>query len=292
VAEPDDQAPAVLSTDRLPLPLLGPVDELARVVQKERIQRVIIGFDHTSEQEMIRVLRGCDRLPVEIHVVPRFFELGVAPDGARTDDVWGVPLLRLRRSAFRSFGWRFKRPFDVVLASLLLVLTAPILFVAVVAVRATSPGPIFFRQVRVGQRGQTFRLLKLRTLYVNDDGDIAWTTDGDHRVTPVGRFLRRTCIDELPQLINVLRGQMSFVGPRPERPYFFEQFRKTIAGYEDRLRVPAGITGWAQVHGLRGDTSITERALFDNQYVEHWSPWRDAVILARTISTVLRGKGY
>ena len=289
---PDDQARAVLATDPLPLPLMGPVHELARVVQEQRIQRVIVGFDHLSEQEMIPVLRGCDRLPVEIHVVPRFFELGVAPDSARTDDVWGVPLLRLRRSAFRSFGWRSKRAIDVVLASLLLVLTAPILFVAVVAVRATSPGPIFFRQVRVGQRGQTFRLLKLRTLYVNDDGDTSWTTKGDSRVTPVGRFLRRTCIDELPQLMNVLRGKMSFVGPRPERPYFADQFRVAITGYGDRERVPGGVTGWAQVHGLRGDTSIAERARFDNHYVEHWSIWRDAVILARTIGTVLRGKGY
>jgi lipopolysaccharide/colanic/teichoic acid biosynthesis glycosyltransferase len=174
----------------------------------------------------------------------------------------------------------------------LLVLTAPLLVVAAIAVVATSPGPVLFRQMRVGQRNQLFELLKLRTLHVNDDGDTTWTTDGDRRITRVGGFLRRTCIDELPQLINVLRGQMSLVGPRPERPHFASGFCDEIQGYGDRQRVPAGLTGWAQVHGLRGDTSITERAHFDNHYVEHWSLWQDTVIVARTIGAVFRGGGH
>jgi lipopolysaccharide/colanic/teichoic acid biosynthesis glycosyltransferase len=174
----------------------------------------------------------------------------------------------------------------------LLLLTAPFLMVAMIAVAATSPGPVLFRQMRAGQRNEPFELLKLRTLYVNSDGDTSWTTEGDHRVTPVGRLLRRTCIDELPQLINVLRGQMSLVGPRPERPEFAAGFRMTIDGYGDRLRVPAGLTGWAQIHGLRGDTSIAERAHFDNHYVEHWSLWGDTVIIARTVGAILRGGGH
>jgi exopolysaccharide biosynthesis polyprenyl glycosylphosphotransferase len=276
------------SVDRLSLPLLGSVDRLDRVVREQRIRRVIIAFDRTSEDGMIHVLRECDRLPVEIHVIPRFFELGVAPASATTDDVWGISLMRLKRSAFRSLRWRMKRVVDIVLASVLLILTAPILILSVIAIRATSDGPAFFRQVRVGQRGQRFRLIKLRTMHVNGDGDTAWTTGDDRRVTRVGRFLRLSSIDELPQLINVLKGEMSFVGPRPERPFFSDRFQSGIAGYEDRQRVPAGITGWAQVHGLRGDTSITERSLFDNQYIEHWSIWLDTVILARTIGAVLR----
>jgi exopolysaccharide biosynthesis polyprenyl glycosylphosphotransferase len=276
----------------LPLPLLGPVTQLARIAREHRIRRVIIAFDRTSEQEMIPILRESDRLPVEIHVMPRFFELGVAPVGSTTDDVWGIPLVRLRRSARRSFAWRGKRVFDLALASALLLLASPLLIVAVIAVAATSPGPVLFRQVRVGQRNEPFELLKLRTLYVNSDGDTTWTTNGDRRVTPVGRILRRTCIDELPQLINVLRGQMSLVGPRPERPHFVAGFRVTIDGYGDRLRVPAGLTGWAQIHGLRGDTSIAERAQFDNHYVEHWSLWRDTVIIARTVGSILRGGGH
>jgi exopolysaccharide biosynthesis polyprenyl glycosylphosphotransferase len=276
------------SIDRLPLPLMGSVDRLDRVVREQRIRRVIIAFDRTSEKAMIHVLRKCNRLPVEVHVMPRLFELGVAPASPTTDDVWGIPLMRLKRSALRSFQWRMKRMVDIVVASVLLTLTAPVMILSIIAIRATSAGPAFFRQVRVGQRGQHFRVIKLRTMYVNEDGDTAWTMDANHRVTRVGRFLRGTSIDELPQLINVLMGQMSLVGPRPERPFFSDRFRSRISGYEDRQRVPAGITGWAQVHGLRGDTSITERSRFDNQYIEHWSIWRDTVILARTFGAVLR----
>jgi exopolysaccharide biosynthesis polyprenyl glycosylphosphotransferase len=277
-------------TEQLPLPLLGPVSSLAHIVHEHRIHRVIIAFDRTSEQEMIPVLRDCDQLPVEIHVIPRFFELGVAPEGLTTDDMWGIPLVRLKRSALRTFAWRTKRTVDVALASVLVVLTFPVLVAGMVAVRITSPGPIFFRQTRVGQRGEIFELVKLRTLYVDDD-EATWGTDSEARATPAGRFLRRTSIDELPQLINVLRGQMSLVGPRPERPFFADRFRVAVGGYGDRQRVPAGLTGWAQVHGLRGNTSINDRALFDNHYVENWSLWRDVVIIARTIGPVLLGKG-
>ncbi len=277
--------------DRVRLPLLGPVTELAQIVREYRIRRVIIAFDRTPEREMIPVLRACDRLRVEIHVIPRFLELGVAEGSTTSDDVWGIRLMRLRRSALRTFAWRTKRVFDVLIASVLLLLTFPLLLVAMIAVKATSAGPILFRQARVGQRGQTFQLLKLRTLYENDGSDTSWSKDAETQATPVGRFLRRTSIDELPQLINVIRGQMSLVGPRPERPYFAERFRVAVGRYKDRQRVPAGLTGWAQVHGLRGDTSIADRALFDNQYVEHWSLWRDIVIVARTIGAVLRGKG-
>jgi exopolysaccharide biosynthesis polyprenyl glycosylphosphotransferase len=220
--------------------------------------------------------------------MPRLFELGVAPASPTTDDVWGISLMRLKRSAHRSLQWRMKRVVDIVVAGVLLILTAPVMIVSIIAIRATSAGPAFFRQVRVGQRGQRFRVIKLRTMYVNEDGDTAWTIDGNHRVTRVGRFLRETSIDELPQLINVLMGQMSLVGPRPERPFFSDRFQRRISGYEDRQRVPAGITGWAQVHGLRGDTSVTERSRFDNQYIEHWSIWQDTVILARTFGAVLR----
>jgi exopolysaccharide biosynthesis polyprenyl glycosylphosphotransferase len=267
------------------------VDELPKIVRERRIQRVIIAFDRTSEKDMIPVLRDCGDLPAEIHVMPRFFELGVAPDGLMTDDIWGIPLVRLRRSALRTLAWRTKRPVDIAVAGFLLLLTLPLLTLAMIAVALTSPGPIILRQKRIGERGEIFEIAKLRTLYANNGGDTSWTPSGEARTTPVGGFLRRTGIDELPQLINVIRGQMSLVGPRPERPYFAEQFRVAIGGYGDRERVPAGMTGWAQVHGLRGDTSIEERALFDNHYVEHWSPWRDLLIIARTIGVVLRGQG-
>jgi lipopolysaccharide/colanic/teichoic acid biosynthesis glycosyltransferase len=158
-------------------------------------------------------------------------------------------------------------------------------------VRLSSPGPILFKQRRIGQRGEVFELLKFRTLSVNQDSDTTWSVSEDERRTAVGRLMRMLSIDELPQLVNVLRGEMSLVGPRPERPYFADQFRVAVPGYDDRHRVPAGMTGWAQVHGLRGDTSIKDRAVFDNHYVENWSLWRDLVILARTVETVVNGGG-
>jgi exopolysaccharide biosynthesis polyprenyl glycosylphosphotransferase len=182
-----------------------------------------------------------------------------------------------------------KRGLDVLVAGVGLLAAAPVLAVAAVAVHVSSPGPILFRQMRVGRGGRAFALLKFRSMRMNDDSDTAWSVADDDRVTPVGRFLRRTSLDELPQLLNILSGDMSLVGPRPERPHFVEQFVETIPGYRDRLRVPVGLTGWAQVHGLRGDTSIADRVRFDNAYIENWSLWLDIVILARTIREALMG---
>ncbi len=175
---------------------------------------------------------------------------------------------------------------------MLLVVTAPLLGGGAVAVRLSSPGPILFRQRRVGRNGRVFELLKLRTMHVNDDADRLWSVAGDPRVTRAGRILRKTGLDELPQLVNVLRGEMSLVGPRPERPLYANRFSAEVPRYGDRHRVPPGITGWAQVHGLRGDTSIGERIRFDNHYIEHWSLWRDLVILLRTAKQVLTGGGH
>lgn len=224
-------------------------------------------------------------------MMPRFFELGVAKEGPFTDDLWGIPLVRLRRSALRTVAWRTKRAFDLTIGSILLIVSLPLFAAAAAAVRLSSPGSIFFRQQRIGQRGEIFELLKFRIFLVNRDADTTWTVTEDERRTTVGRLMRKLSVDELPQLINVMRGEMSLVGPRPERPYFADQFRVAVPGYDDRHRVPAGMTGWAQVHGLRGDTSIKDRAVFDNHYVENWSLWRDLVILVRTIGTVVNGGG-
>jgi exopolysaccharide biosynthesis polyprenyl glycosylphosphotransferase len=275
----------------LPLPILGAAEQLDTVVREFQVKRVIVAFGATKEPEMVPILRACDQLPVEMYVLPRFFELGIGPEGSGNEDLWGIPLHRLRRSALRTVAWRTKRAFDLMGSSVLLILASPAMAVAAVAVKLTSPGPVFFRQKRVGQRGEIFELLKFRTVSGNLDSDTTWSVSEDERRTLVGRILRRISVDELPQLINVLKGQMSLVGPRPERPYFVDQFRVAVQGYDDRHRVPAGLTGWAQVHGLRGDTSIEERAIFDNHYVEHWSLWRDFVILGRTVGAVLRGEG-
>jgi exopolysaccharide biosynthesis polyprenyl glycosylphosphotransferase len=273
----------------LPVPVLGPIEDLDYIVRVQGVRRVIIAFGPTREPNMVEVLRACDHLPIEVHVVPRFFELGLSAEGRFRDDLWGIPLVRLRRSALRSVAWGTKRVFDLLMGSIALAITSPLFLLAAGAV-ALSGRPIFFRQVRIGQRGRPFACLKFRTLVVNEDSDTAWSVDGDGRVTTVGRILRRLSLDELPQLFNVLRGDMSLIGPRPERPFFVERFAREIARYDDRHRVPMGITGWAQIHGLRGDTSIPERVRFDNYYIEHWSLWLDVVVLLRTISLILIGR--
>ena len=163
------------------------------------------------------------------------------------------------------------------------MILSPVLLLIALGIKLTSPGPIFFRQRRVGQRGVPFDVLKFRTMLVNDDDDTTWCVTADRRVTRLGRVLRATSVDELPQLLNVVRGDMSLVGPRPERPFFVEAFSKEIPRYGDRHRVPVGMTGLAQVNGLRGDTSIEERLVFDNLYIENWSLWSDIVILLRTV---------
>jgi exopolysaccharide biosynthesis polyprenyl glycosylphosphotransferase len=272
----------------LPLPILGDLSALDRVLSEFEIRRVVVAFGSHREAEMVDVLRACEAASIEVHVLPRFFELGVAPSGPDTEEVWGIPLVRVKRAALRSRSWRMKRAFDLVVATIALVLSAPIFALIALAVRVSSPGPVLFRQKRVGQGGQLVEVLKFRTLQVNDDSDRTWSVVTDVRVTPVGKFLRATSLDELPQLLNVIRGEMSLVGPRPERPHFVSEFNERVVRYDDRHRVPVGMTGWAQVHGLRGDTSIEERARFDNRYIEHWSLWRDVVILGRTIAAVMR----
>jgi exopolysaccharide biosynthesis polyprenyl glycosylphosphotransferase len=275
----------------LPLPVLGRIEELGDLISRYGVRRLIIAFGGTREPEMIRTLRALDPLPVEIHVVPRFFEFGGISAGGHVDDIWGMPIVQLRRSALRSLAWRGKRALDVIASSLLIVISSPIMLACVIGVRLSGRGPILFRQKRVGQRGELFELLKFRSMRQNDLSDTQWSASGGDLLTPFGKFMRKTGIDELPQLFNVLAGSMSLVGPRPERPYFADRFSVDVRGYADRHRVPVGMTGWAQVHGLRGDSSISQRAHFDNQYIEHWSLWRDVVILARTVGTVVKGEG-
>ncbi len=271
----------------LSMPILGDGGALVSTIERNHVTKVVVAFGAMPAAGMVQTLRACGRLPVELYVVPRFFELGAAP-ASFADDVWGIPLIRLRRPALRPSGRVPKRALDIVVSTLALVLAAPVLLAAAFAVRCSSPGPVLFRQKRVGVDGELFEVLKLRTLTVNGDSDTTWSVADDDRRTRVGSILRRTSIDELPQLINVLRGEMSLVGPRPERPYFAEQFSREVQRYDDRHRVLGGITGWAQVHGLRGDTPIDDRARFDNQYIEYWSLWRDIVIMMRTVALLTR----
>jgi exopolysaccharide biosynthesis polyprenyl glycosylphosphotransferase len=276
----------------LPLTCLGEGKDLQRVVHEHEVKRVLVAFGDVHDQELVTILRANERLPAEIHVVPRFFELSGVPQGAAIDDVDGIPLFHLRRPALRPSARLQKRIFDLVVSTVLLLVCLPLLALLTLAVRLSSPGPVLFRQKRVGLNGQLFEIFKFRTMYENDDSDTAWLSEGDRdRVTPIGHLLRRTSLDELPQLLNVLKGEMSLVGPRPERPHYTGQFAETVSRYDDRHRVVGGITGWAQINGRsRGLDSVPQRARLDNYYIENWSLWRDLVIVARTIGVLFRGR--
>jgi exopolysaccharide biosynthesis polyprenyl glycosylphosphotransferase len=270
-----------------PLPVVGQAQHLAEVITREDIKHVILGFPSGRAADLIGAIRTCDRLACEIWALPRMLELSQAKS-SDVDTLWGIPLMRLRRAASRSSAWRLKRLMDVIVAATSLVLLSPLLGVIALAVRVALGAPILFRQQRLGVDGRQFTLLKFRSLpsRSSEETAVTWTA-GDVPVSRVGRMLRRTSLDELPQLWNIVRGDMSLVGPRPERPYFAEQFSERYPDYVARHRVPSGLTGWAQIHGLRGDTSIEDRARFDNYYIDNWSLSLDLRILLRTVFAAL-----
>ena len=270
----------------LPLPVLGRSSELPTVIRRVGARRVIVCFAVDAHGDLVPGLRQSQRLGVDICLVPRLGDLGSSVPPAYLDDLVGVPLVPLRRPVPGRLGGWTKRAVDALASALLLCVFSPLLLVLWLVLRLQSGRPALFRQVRVTGDGRSAEIIKLRTLPEHGDSDTCWTVPTEES-TRLGRWLRSSHVDELPQLVNVLRGEMSLVGPRPERPYFAEKFRREIPRYEDRTRMRAGMTGWAQVNGLHGDTSIDDRVRLDNQYIESWSPWLDAVILARTISTTV-----
>lgn len=273
------------------LPVLGEPAELDRVLDSTGASVVIVSFGLGPDTTLLQVIRAAHRRHAEVFVVPRLHELH--PVAADVEQVWGTPLVRLRRAAYRSPLWRFKRALDIVVSSTALVLLSPVLAACAAAVRIDAGPGVIFRQQRVGVDGRRFELLKFRSLRPasSEESATTWNIQHDNRISGIGRFLRRTSLDELPQLWNILRGDMSIVGPRPERPHFVDEFATLFPSYGARHRVPCGLTGWAQVNGLRGDTSIEQRARFDNFYVENWSLWFDIKIMIRTVTSVVTAKG-
>jgi exopolysaccharide biosynthesis polyprenyl glycosylphosphotransferase len=266
----------------LALPSLGAPSDLAEVVTRLGIRRVIVCYAACKDEDLVTVVRAARPLRADVCVVPRLYELGMAVPRSCLDEIWGIPLIPLRRLGHSGVGLALKRTMDVAVAAVLLVAAAPVLLVLAIAIRLQTGQAPLFRQTRVTGGGRSVSVVKLRTLSESGDPDTSWAVSED-QCSMLGRWLRVTHLDELPQLWNVLRGDLSLVGPRPERPHFADLFGREILRYSDRTRMQAGMTGWAQVHGLNGDTSIVERARFDNQYIEYWSPWLDVVILARTL---------
>ena len=277
-------------------------DSIGEILQAMEVRRLIVAYCECHDADMVPILRAAVASDIQLHLVPRFFDLGIASAGL--DWVWGIPLLQVQRAALRRRGWRLRRATEVVLAWTFLVLASPLLAAIAMAVRLSSPGPILFRQPRIGQDGRTITVAKFRSLTMDDEPDDDRVIDlrsdeglmvqarrqraVERRLTGVGRFLRSTGLDELPQLWSVVKGDMSLVGARPEELSYAGTFSSDIHDYGERHRLPMGLTGWAQVHGLRGETSIAQRVRFDNHYIEHWSIWRDVVIALRTVGVLLR----
>jgi exopolysaccharide biosynthesis polyprenyl glycosylphosphotransferase len=269
------------------LPVLGSPEMLGRLIREQAVTRVLLAYGPFRDATVVDVVRTAARYGVDVEMVPRLYDAGSSPERPEFEHVRGIPLYRLHRAAPHTRSWKAKRLFDVAVSSAMLVLAAPVMLVLAMAVRLSSAGPILYRQLRTGQHGRPFELLKFRSMRMNTDGDELWNAADDDRVTTIGRVMRRTGLDELPQLWNVLRGDMAMVGPRPERPTFVEQFSEQVKGYETRHRLPVGLTGLAQVHDSRGDTPIAERVRLDNHYIEHWSLWRDVGIMFDTVRVVV-----
>lgn len=284
-----DPQPARLTVD---LPLLArSTTDLAGVIERERIGVVVVSFGLTREAQLVDTIIVAHQMRCTVMVVPRLFELH--QDGPDVERLRGYPLVRLRPDPTTRVSWWSKRALDVAMAGLALLCVSPVLAAAALAVLIDSGRPVLFHQMRIGLDGVPFRLHKLRSLRPESEQEsqTTWNIAQDSRLGSVGRFLRKTSIDELPQLWNILRGQMSFVGPRPERPGYVELFSIEHERYWARHRVPAGLTGLSQISGLRGDTSIAERARFDNYYIANWSLWLDVRIVVLTVREVLRGGG-
>jgi exopolysaccharide biosynthesis polyprenyl glycosylphosphotransferase len=268
------------------LPIVGDVADLPHLIRSGAVDTLIVG-DASSREErrVIEALRNCGA-STEIFVLPRLSELSTTAD----DEVWGVPLQRLkqRRSPAQMV---VKRVADVTIASAGLLAVSWLIGLAALAVRLELGPGVIYRQERVGLNGRRFQLLKLRSMRpLSSESSTEWAPNAD-RTGRVGAIIRRYSIDELPQLVNVIRGDMSLVGPRPERPEFVDSFGHEFPSYTHRHRMMVGLTGLAAVEGLRGDTSIAERAYFDNWYIEHWSLWLDVKIIVRTASALLKGTG-
>ena len=278
--------------DVVGVPILGSQSELASIVRENDIQEVVIALPNASHDELLDMISACEAEHANVRIFPDFFQI-VASE-LSIGDLDGLPMLTIRDPGLRGWKLTLKRTMDLVIGSLALILLSPIMLLVALLIRLGSKGPVFYAQVRVGLDGKPFPILKFRTMLTGAEEGTGpvWTTIDDPRRTRLGEFLRKTSIDELPQLINVLVGDMSLVGPRPERPIFVEQFKQVVPRYMERHKEKAGMTGWAQVNGLRGDTSIVERTKYDLYYIENWSPMFDLKIIVRTMVNQLRGERH
>jgi exopolysaccharide biosynthesis polyprenyl glycosylphosphotransferase len=271
------------------VPVLGMTSELAGIVESYEVDEIIVALSGVPHDEILEMVFAVTNLPVAIRVYPETFRL-LTSDVLSISDLNGLPTVTVRTIGLRPVERAIKRTMDLVISASVLVFLSPLMMAIALAIKLSSTGPVFYTQERVGRDGRPFHVLKFRSMPVDAEAASGpvFTSKSDTRPGKLGRFLRRYSLDELPQFINVLFGEMSVVGPRPERPYFVEQFRQVIPAYMARHHEKAGITGWAQVNGLRGDTSVEERTLYDLYYVENWSILFDVKIIVKTLFHIFR----
>jgi lipopolysaccharide/colanic/teichoic acid biosynthesis glycosyltransferase len=270
---------------------LGPLEAIDEVVGRLRAEVVLVVDGDLAEGRLLELIRRPACQDSDLLVIPRFPQFHTQHHTC--DHIGAIPVMRIRNPPLHGVAWTVKRLFDIVVSAAALIVLSPVLTLCALAVRLEGGPGVLFRQERVGRDGQVFQLIKFRSLKPADDREAAtlWSVGHDGRVGAVGRFIRRTSLDELPQFWNILRGDMTLVGPRPERPHFVEKFSAEHPRYRYRHRVPTGLTGLAQVSGLRGDTPIADRARYDNYYIETWSLWLDVKVLLRTVGEVLFARG-
>ncbi len=268
-------------------PVLGRIAQLPELIEQHKVHEVIIAMPEASHQQLLKIVSRCDRAKVAIRVFPDVFQIMASE--VSIGELGGLPLLTVRDLALR--GWRLtlKRCVDVLGSLFGLIIFSPLMMLFALLIKLDSEGPVFYCQERMGLDGKQFLMIKFRSMRTDAEvkSGAVWTTKDDNRRTKLGTFMRKYSIDELPQFVNVLLGEMSLVGPRPERPIFVEQFKKSIPRYMDRHKEKAGMTGWAQVNGLRGNTSIAERTKYDLWYIENWSLILDFRIMVRTLVNIV-----
>ncbi len=284
----EDTAPR----DEDPAPVLGRYDQVGEVLAAQRVDSVFVALPLAGQAALIEILRQCRPHEVDVEFVPDL--LGLIAGETRFDEIDGIPIASLREIPLAGWNGVLKRTLDLLITVPILILLTPLLLVIALVIRLDSPGPIFYMQERVGRDRKTFKIIKFRSMRVDAERGTGpvWADQDDPRRTRLGVFLRTWSLDELPQFLNVLKGEMSLVGPRPERPYFVERFRDLVPDYFGRHRVKSGITGWAQVNGLRGNVPIEERTRYDLYYVENWSLAFDLRILLLTVRSVFAARGH
>jgi Undecaprenyl-phosphate glucose phosphotransferase len=263
--------------------IIGTYKNIHKIIKKHQIDEVILVQTEKNMQDLLEIIKYCDKEGVKLRMVPNYTEL--ITHRATIDDVGGIPILNFDDiPLFKPQNILLKRTFDTAFALTVLLLFSPLFLLIALLIKLTSKGPIFYAQERLGVDNKAFNMLKFRTMYIDaeDKTGPIWATKNDERCTPLGRILRSTSMDELPQFINVLKGNMSVVGPRPERPYFAHKFKEQVPDYMRRHMVKSGITGWAQICGLRGNTDINARIEADLYYIENWSFFFDLWIILLT----------